>query len=68
VPAGMAGATNIVLTCLTAGRIWYIRREVQTLTGWRAFRKRYNTASAIILESGVLYILHVIIYVISTSV
>ncbi|KAJ7195066.1 hypothetical protein GGX14DRAFT_475337, partial [Mycena pura] len=68
VPVGMAGATNVLLTCLTAGRIWYIRREVQSLPGWRASRKRYKTASAIILESGVLYTLCVITYVISCSV
>ncbi|KAJ7206592.1 hypothetical protein GGX14DRAFT_637664 [Mycena pura] len=68
VPVGMAGATNVLLTCLTAGRIWYIRRKVQTLTGWQASQKRYNTASAIILESGVLYTLCVITYIISCSV
>ncbi|KAJ7834199.1 hypothetical protein B0H14DRAFT_2798661 [Mycena olivaceomarginata] len=53
--------------CLTAGRIWYIRREVQKLTGQRPLRQRYGTAVAIILESGILYCLCVIIYVISIS-
>ncbi|KAF8164385.1 hypothetical protein K438DRAFT_1984719 [Mycena galopus ATCC 62051] len=67
VPVCMAGVTNVLLTCLTAGRIWYIRRGVQALTGWRAVRKRYDTATAIILESGVLYTLCVILYVISNA-
>ncbi|KAJ7085329.1 hypothetical protein C8R43DRAFT_1051517 [Mycena crocata] len=65
VPFSM-GATNILLMSLTAGRIWYIRREGQVVTGQR-FRKRYNTAVAIILESGLLYCICVIIYVVSVS-
>ncbi|KAJ6524195.1 hypothetical protein B0H19DRAFT_1085405 [Mycena capillaripes] len=67
VPVSMAGVTNFLLVCLTAGRIWYIRRETKALTG-QSFHKRYATAIAIVLESGVLYSLCVIIYVISTSI
>lgn len=67
VPVGMAGITNILLMCLTAGRIWYIRRQTRPLTG-QSSQKRYGTAIAIIFESGVLYSLCVIIYVISTSI
>ncbi|KAJ7675914.1 hypothetical protein DFH06DRAFT_1292117 [Mycena polygramma] len=67
-PFVIAGITNLVLTCLTAGRIWYIRREVQIIGGWRGFRKRYATASAIILESGILYSVFVIIYIVSSSI
>ncbi|KAJ6574315.1 hypothetical protein B0H19DRAFT_1254025 [Mycena capillaripes] len=67
VPFSMGGVTNILLMCLTAGRIFYIRRELQTLTG-DSFRKRYDTAVAIILESGVLYCLCTITYVVSTSI
>lgn len=67
VPVSMAGVTNTLLMCLTAGRIWYIRRETKALTG-QSFQKRYATAIAIVLESGVLYSLCVITYVISTSI
>jgi len=67
VPVGMAGITNILLMCLTAGRIWYIRRQTRPLTE-QSSQKRYGTAIAIIFESGVLYSLCVIIYVISTSI
>ncbi|KAJ7616220.1 hypothetical protein DFH06DRAFT_1239424 [Mycena polygramma] len=66
VPFSMGGVTAIVLMILTAGRIWYIRREVRNLTGH--VRKRYDTAVAIILESGVLYCICVVIYVVSISI
>ncbi|KAF7336101.1 hypothetical protein MVEN_02157100 [Mycena venus] len=83
-PFLIGGATNIVLMCLTAGRIWYIRREVEALTG-QSLQKRYDTAVAIMsvdllagfapplthshrLESGFLYGLCVIMYVISISI
>jgi hypothetical protein len=67
-----------------AGRIWYIGRQAQIVTGQR-FRQRYDTAVAIMyvnsavplntyfmahsrrLESGLLYCLCAIIYVISAS-
>ncbi|KAJ7037329.1 hypothetical protein C8F04DRAFT_1093314 [Mycena alexandri] len=52
---------------LTAGRIWYIQRESKAMS-CQSFQKRYATAIAIVLESGVLYSLCVIIYVISTSI
>ncbi|KAJ7841602.1 hypothetical protein B0H14DRAFT_2782557 [Mycena olivaceomarginata] len=67
VPFSMGGATNILLMCLTAGRIWYIRWEVQTLTG-PSLWTQFDTAVAIILESGILYCICVIIYVISLSI
>ncbi|KAJ6529408.1 hypothetical protein DFH09DRAFT_1185069 [Mycena vulgaris] len=66
VPFTMATTTNILLMCLTAGRIWYIGLQAQTVTGQR-FRQQYDTAVAIILESGLLYCLCAIIYVISAS-
>ncbi|KAJ7036404.1 hypothetical protein C8F04DRAFT_1394271 [Mycena alexandri] len=67
VAVSMAGVTNTLLMFLTAGRIWYIRRESKALS-CQSFQKRYATAIAIVLESGVLYSLCVIIYVISTSI
>ncbi|KAF8193635.1 hypothetical protein K438DRAFT_1761770 [Mycena galopus ATCC 62051] len=68
VPFVMGGITNILMMSLTAGRIWYIRRELRTVTGLRPLRQRYDTAVAIILESGILYCVCVIIYVISISI
>ncbi|KAJ7504905.1 hypothetical protein B0H11DRAFT_2221093 [Mycena galericulata] len=67
VPFIMGGVTTILLTCLTGGRIWYIRREGRLLA-WQTLRTRYDTAVAMILESGLLYCLCVIIYVISVSI
>ncbi|KAJ7272281.1 hypothetical protein C8J57DRAFT_279925 [Mycena rebaudengoi] len=66
VPFSMGAATNVLLMCLTAGRIWYIRREDKIATGQR-FRKQYDTAVAIIMESGLLYCVCAIIYVISAT-
>ncbi|KAF8217637.1 hypothetical protein K438DRAFT_1746935 [Mycena galopus ATCC 62051] len=60
----MTVATNIILTALTAGRMWWVGREVRvasTLPGAR----NYNTAVVMILESGAIYSLCVIAYVIS---
>ncbi|KAJ8073104.1 hypothetical protein PM082_019972 [Marasmius tenuissimus] len=45
---------NLVLTLLTAGRIWWIGREVGLLLG-SAVHKKYNTVIAMILESGIIY-------------
>ncbi|KAJ8073122.1 hypothetical protein PM082_019990 [Marasmius tenuissimus] len=45
---------NLMLTLLTAGRIWWIGREAELLLG-PAVYKRYNTVIAIILESGIIY-------------
>ncbi|KAF7330662.1 hypothetical protein MSAN_02451500 [Mycena sanguinolenta] len=68
VPFILGGSTNILMMCLTAGRIWYIRREVRSLSTLKPLQQRYNTVVAIILESGILYCLCVIIYVISISI
>ncbi|KAJ6452810.1 hypothetical protein C8R45DRAFT_1040165 [Mycena sanguinolenta] len=67
VPFILGASTNILMMCLTAGRIWYIRREVRSLDTLKPLQQRYNTVVAIILESGILYCLCVIIYVISIS-
>ncbi|KIJ35026.1 hypothetical protein M422DRAFT_212789 [Sphaerobolus stellatus SS14] len=47
-------ATNIVVTSLIAGRIWWISRQTQAHVG-RKHRQKYNNAVAIILESGAIY-------------
>ncbi|KAJ7716234.1 hypothetical protein DFH07DRAFT_356254 [Mycena maculata] len=51
----MATATNILLTTLTAGRIWWKRRQTSHTGLDDTFRKWYSTAVAIILESGAAY-------------
>ncbi|KAI3616735.1 hypothetical protein WG66_017150 [Moniliophthora roreri] len=45
---------NIILTLLTAGRIWWISQEARKHMG-PAIKTKYNTIVAIILESGILY-------------
>ncbi|KAJ7083853.1 hypothetical protein C8R44DRAFT_822110 [Mycena epipterygia] len=40
---------------LTAGRIWWIRRETFHVDVDPKFRNRYDTAITIIVESGVIY-------------
>ncbi|KAJ7432403.1 hypothetical protein FB451DRAFT_1316923 [Mycena latifolia] len=65
----MSVSTNFVLMALTAGRIWWIRRDASILgLSDSAFVQRYNTIIAIILESGAIYCIGVIIYVIFVSV
>ncbi|KAG6915110.1 hypothetical protein DXG01_013408 [Tephrocybe rancida] len=53
-------AFNIAMTLVTAGRIWWVARTVQPLLDTRQ-AKKYNTAFAIILESGAIYPLVVLI-------
>ncbi|KAJ6483292.1 hypothetical protein C8R45DRAFT_1001041 [Mycena sanguinolenta] len=45
---------NVILCCLTAGRIWYKSRETRYVTG-NVLHRRCHTAVAMILESGALY-------------
>ncbi|KAJ7646772.1 hypothetical protein FB45DRAFT_181621 [Roridomyces roridus] len=53
----LAAITNIIITGLTAGHIWWMTREVShiKLDGGNIIRKRYTRAVRIILESGALY-------------
>ncbi|KAJ7463296.1 hypothetical protein FB451DRAFT_1266081 [Mycena latifolia] len=62
----MSVLTNVVLMALTAGRIWWIRRDARVLLESPTVHK-YNTVIAIILESGSIYCLCVTIYVIFVS-
>ncbi|KAJ6463108.1 hypothetical protein DFH09DRAFT_1227578 [Mycena vulgaris] len=62
----MGVLTNVVLMTLTAGRIWWIRRDARVLLESASLR-RYNTVIAIILESGAIYCLSIVLYVISYS-
>ncbi|KAF7375569.1 hypothetical protein MSAN_00445100 [Mycena sanguinolenta] len=59
--------TNIVLLTLTAGRIWWIRRDA-ILVLESAHVHKYGTIVAIILESGAIYCLTIIFFLISVSV
>ncbi|KAJ7754378.1 hypothetical protein DFH07DRAFT_959827 [Mycena maculata] len=63
----MSVLTNVVLMALTAGRIWWVRRDASVLA-YSAGVRRYNTVIAIILESGAIYCVCVIFYVIVVSV
>ncbi|KAF8895488.1 hypothetical protein BD779DRAFT_1499810 [Infundibulicybe gibba] len=47
-------ATNVIVTALTAGRIWFISRQTRDGSGKHAI-KHYHTAIAIVLESGAIY-------------
>ncbi|KAJ7134854.1 hypothetical protein C8R44DRAFT_771642 [Mycena epipterygia] len=51
---GLAMTTNLVLTGLTVGRIWWTRRHLRTV-GQTKFIQRYNTAMSLLLESSALY-------------
>ncbi|KAJ7124383.1 hypothetical protein C8R44DRAFT_980676 [Mycena epipterygia] len=63
-----AVATSVLLMCLTAGRIWYIRREARSDVGGRTFSPRRDTVIAMILESGSLYCLAIIVWVVAQSI
>uniref|UniRef100_A0A0W0FWL0 Uncharacterized protein n=1 Tax=Moniliophthora roreri TaxID=221103 RepID=A0A0W0FWL0_MONRR len=45
---------NVILTLLTAGRIWWITQEAWKQMG-PAIKTKYNTIVTIILESGIIY-------------
>ncbi|KAF9456130.1 hypothetical protein BDZ94DRAFT_440025 [Collybia nuda] len=56
-------ATNVALTGLSAGRIWWISRKLRIL-GPKVTRK-YNTIIALIVESGLIYCIAIAAYLIS---
>ncbi|KAF7349110.1 hypothetical protein MVEN_01433200 [Mycena venus] len=55
--------TNLTLMALTAGRIWWIRRDVVTVLE-PAITRTYDTIIAMILESGAIYCISIILYLI----
>ncbi|KAJ6541781.1 hypothetical protein B0H19DRAFT_1174632 [Mycena capillaripes] len=59
--------TNIVLVGLTAGRILHTRR-VARRAGMRTDVRRFNTAVAMVLESGAILCAWVVVYVILRSI
>ncbi|KAL0575613.1 hypothetical protein V5O48_006360 [Marasmius crinis-equi] len=54
---------NFLITLLTAGRIWVISRQARALMG-REIDRRYKTIIAILLESGIMYPLATLLWVI----
>ncbi|KAJ7911633.1 hypothetical protein B0H13DRAFT_2271883 [Mycena leptocephala] len=58
---GMMILTNLMLMALTAGRIWWIRRDVVAVLG-PSVTRTYDTVIAMILESGAIYCISIILY------
>ncbi|KAJ7870431.1 hypothetical protein B0H13DRAFT_2350390 [Mycena leptocephala] len=58
---GMTILTNLMLMALTAGRIWWIRRDVVAVIE-PSVTRTYDTVIAMILESGAIYCVSIILY------
>ncbi|KAF7364965.1 hypothetical protein MVEN_00367300 [Mycena venus] len=58
--------TNLSLTGLTAGRVWWTRRELR-IVGQDKFAQRYTTAIAVLLESGIAYCVFLILVILALS-
>ncbi|KAJ7108236.1 hypothetical protein C8R44DRAFT_803845 [Mycena epipterygia] len=67
IPFLLSILTNVLLMALTAGRIWWIRRDACIVLESSSLRV-YNTVIAIILESGAIYCLSITLYLISATV
>ncbi|KAJ7873957.1 hypothetical protein B0H13DRAFT_2552114 [Mycena leptocephala] len=67
IPFGLAAATNLVLTALTAGRILWILRQSSHVGRDNTYRSRYNRAIGIILESGAIYCIAALFLLIAAS-
>ncbi|KAJ6584158.1 hypothetical protein DFH09DRAFT_1144394 [Mycena vulgaris] len=63
----LAIITNLTLTGLTAGRIWWTRRQLDTL-GQQKFSQRYTRAISVLMESGAAYSSIIILVIIALSV
>ncbi|KAJ7482231.1 hypothetical protein B0H11DRAFT_1215433 [Mycena galericulata] len=64
----LSAATNAFVTILTAGRIWWVRREERANLLQPNRARIYNTAVAMLLESGIIYSFFVIGYVVTEGV
>ncbi|KAJ7155626.1 hypothetical protein C8R46DRAFT_1295400 [Mycena filopes] len=60
-------ATNVLVTALTAGRIWWIARKGRAYLQADA-QQRYSSSEAILIESGALYSATVLAYLIMTAI
>ncbi|KAK7048588.1 hypothetical protein R3P38DRAFT_2506200, partial [Favolaschia claudopus] len=58
--------TNVMLTGLTAGRIWWTRRELR-IVGQDKYTKRYTTAISVLVESGLAYSVFLILVIAAVS-
>ncbi|KAJ6616631.1 hypothetical protein B0H10DRAFT_1378588 [Mycena sp. CBHHK59/15] len=56
-------ATNVLVTSLSAGRIWWISRRSRAYLNTEV-RKRYITSISVLVESGMIYPLSVLAYLI----
>ncbi|KAJ7303067.1 hypothetical protein DFH08DRAFT_57016 [Mycena albidolilacea] len=63
-PYIIAAITNLVLVLLTAGRIWWIRRDARYI-GVTALNTRYDRAIAMIVESGAIYLISTILLIVT---
>ncbi|KAJ7246582.1 hypothetical protein B0H12DRAFT_758562 [Mycena haematopus] len=63
----MAVVTNVTLTTLTAGRIWWVGKEVRR-TLREAYDRDYSIAAAMCLESGIIYSFFVIAFMVTGSI
>ncbi|KAJ7309289.1 hypothetical protein DFH08DRAFT_1049926 [Mycena albidolilacea] len=61
---GMMISTNLMLMAMTAGRIWWIRHDVVSALEPSATRV-YDTIIAMILESGAIYCISILLYLVS---
>ncbi|KAJ7807122.1 hypothetical protein B0H14DRAFT_3483525 [Mycena olivaceomarginata] len=61
---GMIILTNLMLMALTAGHIWWIQRNVITLLE-PSVTRTYDTVIAMILESGTIYCISLLLYLIA---
>ncbi|KAJ7159523.1 hypothetical protein C8R46DRAFT_1108501 [Mycena filopes] len=59
----LGSATNLYLMILTAGRIWWIRRDAQKVVASKELINRYTTVMAMILESGALYFIPAVLVI-----
>ncbi|KAJ7451579.1 hypothetical protein FB451DRAFT_1283664 [Mycena latifolia] len=58
--------TNLTLTGLTAGRIWWAKRQL-AVVGRSKSSQRYTTAISVLLESGAAYCLTLILVILAMS-
>ncbi|KAJ7799259.1 hypothetical protein B0H14DRAFT_3156586 [Mycena olivaceomarginata] len=60
-PYILATVTNLVLMLFTAGRIWWIRRDIMHMNLNQRIRDCYSRVIAMILESGAIYCIFTIV-------
>ncbi|KAJ6478200.1 hypothetical protein C8R45DRAFT_1006760 [Mycena sanguinolenta] len=64
---GLTLATNVLVTALTAGRIWWICRQSRAYLN-TSEQRRYTSSVTILVESGVLYSVALLTYLIVISI